>query len=408
MNDLHNYSTDSAVYNEVLSLLRSSVWGEERFPYSRAEGVDIKEVNAELKHHTVQYLPIDILAREYPEYSDRYITADAKKLMRFDRIMSEQMALCGMLRDNGIPCAVVKGAAVAEQYLRPQSRALGDIDLLVSPEDFDLACRLIGDGAEYLDENYRHKEYRRNGTIVEVHRGFCGIRNDEIKALFDGRLFAALDKAEAVTVDNYTFYRLPVVEHGLTLIEHIDIHLEGGLGLRQIVDWMVFTDLALTDRVWETDFSPFLRKIGLEKLAITVTRMCQMYLGLRDDISWCAEADEALCEELMNYILRQGNFGRKNESGANRATAVISSSKNVFSLFRVLQSLGCENWEALERLPFLKPFAWAHQILRYVRLGLKTEHPTQFLKDAITRSRAQDGFFEALSVLTISQRGKKK
>lgn len=110
----------------------------------------------------------------------------------------------------------------------------------------------------------------------------------------------------------------------------------------------------------------------------------------------------------MNYILRQGNFGRKNESGANRATAVISSSKNVFSLFRVLQSLGCENWEALERFPFLKPFAWAHQILRYVRLGLKTEHPTQFLKDAITRSRAQDGFFEALGVLTISQRGKKK
>ena len=43
---------------------------------------------------------------------------------------------------------------------------------------------------------------------------------------------------------------------------------------------------------------------GLKELAVCVTRMCQMYLGLTDkDINWCNSADEMVCHNLMDYIV---------------------------------------------------------------------------------------------------------
>ncbi len=404
MTKSQSYLTDSAVYNDVLSLLRSGLWGEERFPWQGLKATDWDEVYKELRQQAVQFFPINILARENPSQSRRYITADAKNMMRWDKIMSEQQNLCFMLQDAGIPCTIVKGATIAAQYTNPRSRPLGDIDLLVSPEDFERACSLVSEGAEYLGDNFRHKEYKRNGVVVEVHQAFCTFKNPTKVELFDRRIIDAIDKAETVSIENYTFFRLPIVEHGLTLLEHIDIHLENGLGLRQIIDWMMFVDRELTDELWNAEFSGFLRTLEREKLAKTVTRMCQMYLGLRTDISWCSDADEDLCRELMEYILNQGNFGRKHELGTNRATAIISTSGNLFSLFKVLQSLGCENWEVLKRYPFLKPFAWLHQIIRYIRCGLSTKHPFKLLKNAIKRSKSQSSFFERLGVSQLVDR----
>ena len=56
--------------------------------------------------------------------------------------------------------------------------------------------------------------------------------------------------------------------------------MEEGLGLRQILDWALYVDKALDDDAWEHTFAPAVRRLGLERLAITVTRMCQLYLGL--------------------------------------------------------------------------------------------------------------------------------
>ncbi len=400
---------DSIIYNEVFSLLRSALWGEERFPYQAPENANWEEVYKELKAQTVQCLPLDILVRENPAASRQYIAAAGKGMMRWYHIMAEQQEICRMLQAEGIACAVVKGASAACYYPQPNNRMMGDIDLLVPPADFDRACSLISEGAEYLGENSRHTEYKRNNLVVEVHRGFAIFHNSEKNGRFDQRVFGALGASEPVTIDGYTFFRLPAVENGLTLLEHINNHLQNGLGLRQIVDWMMYVDQELSDEVWERDFKPFLRTLEREKLAITVTRMCQMYLGLREDITWCAHADEALCQELMEYILYQGNFGRKNETGSNCATNVISVSRSPLALLRILQQRGCINLEAeIARWPFLRHFAWLYQIGRYIRKGLTTEHPIQFLRTAVQRSKPQNSLLEKLGVSRIEEEGQKQ
>ena len=312
-----------------------------------------------------------------------------------------------MLCSNGIPCCVVKGAAVAEHYPVPSSRVLGDIDLLVPPEDFDRACQLVSGEWEYFGENYRHKEYKKNGIALEIHRGFSTIHEMENRELFDRRIFDAIERCEGVKVGDYEVSRLPATEHGLTLIEHIDIHLENGLGLRQIVDWMMFVDRELDDQLWHRDFAPFLRQINREKLAITVTKMCQMYLGLEKDITWCDGADEDLCQRLMEYVLNQGNFGRKMPRGSNRAAVIIGTTGNPVSFFRIIQKAGCVNWKAIERFPFLRYFAWLYQIFHYIHLGLSTKHPIRMLKGAVKRSKSKTDFLGELGVSRTLDEGKR-
>lgn len=398
MNKSQPYQTDSEVYNQIMSLLRSSLWGEERFPYQAPKDIDWKMIHKELKNHGLQFFPIHILARENPSQSIQYLKADAKNMMRWDKIMQEQQKVCQNLRDEGIPCAVIKGASVAVQYPKPISRPLGDVDVLVAQENFERACLLISDGAEYIGENFRHKEYKRNDVVIEIHREFSTIREQEVREKFDKRIFGAIRDAEVITAGEYDFFRLPWIEHGLTLLEHIDIHLENGLGLRQIVDWMMFVNQKLTDKAWQEEFAPFLRQINREKLAITVTRMCQMYLGLGDNITWCMDADEDLCRRLLEYILNQGNFGRKRPRGSNRAAVIVAATGNVASFFKILQRAGCQNWKATERYPFLKPFAWLYQIFRYVRYGMRAKNPTQFLKTAIKESKTKTDFLAELGV----------
>ena len=96
----------------------------------------------------------------------------------------------------------------------------------------------------------------------------------------------------------------PPLENVLVLLEHINQHLEKGLGLRQILDWALYVDKALDDDTWEHTFAPVVHRLGLDRLAITVTRMCQLYLGLRPDITWCASADEKVCDSLMKGLMQ--------------------------------------------------------------------------------------------------------
>ena len=119
------------------------------------------------------------------------------------------------------------------------------------------------------------------------------------------------------------------------------------------------------------EFQPAAQKFGLEKLAVTVTRLCQMYLGLSDKIRWCQSVPESQCEELMEEFIAGGNFGKKRGDRGKVTTVMLGLRKKGY--FRGLQRNGILNWEACRKHSWLKPFAWLYQIVRLVRKssGLK-------------------------------------
>ena len=375
---------------QFLALLRAAIWGTD---YSAPPETDWMAIRQELKHHAIQNLPVDLLVQADPAHQMQYIQASAKACTHWYKLMGVQHRLTTLLQDAGIRCATIKGAAADIYYRQPLYRNMGDIDILVRPQDFHKTVDLLRATGYQLhdDRNPRHTEFIMDGIHIEVHRHFATLSQADRANRLDSMLFDALDSVVPRAMEGYTFFMLPEKENGIVLIEHINSHMESGLGLRQIIDWMLYVDHYLDDTAWFGGFQQAVSAVGLEKLAVTVTRMCQLYLGLRKDITWCQFAEEDLCHRLLMHTLQQGNFGRKQDRRSNGTLSVLNALDSDLNFFQLLQRHGCYNWKALQRYPWLKPFAWLYQLCRYIRKGLRGKHPLQaFFRTLKRKSKNTD------------------
>lgn len=394
----HETSALSPATKELLfSLLRSALWGQARFPFQPPQDADWQAVYTELQHHAVQHLGVDLLVTADCDNAFAYMQCLSEGIRKWHRVLKCQQQLTEMLAEAGIPCAILKGSAAAQYYPKPEYRCMGDIDLMVLPEDMDRTLALLPNTWKLQNRNQRHVVFKGDVTL-EVHHRFSNFRNEALCNHLDQCIYDGVRQAQVLSQGRYTFPSLPRKSNGLVLLTHINQHLELGLGLRQIIDWMLFVDRELDDAVWQQEFIDSARYLGLEKLAVTVTRMCQIYFGLRQDITWCQNADEALCQELMEHTLHQGNFGRSAPNKLNTAVSIISATKNVPRLFKELQRIGMQNWRAAQKHRFLRPFAWLYQLFRYIHHAFKKEKPFRFLIQALKAEKTQGSLLDRLEV----------
>ncbi len=387
-----------AAKDALLALLRSCLWGQERFPFQPPQDINWRDVYTELRHHAVQHLVVDLLATADRDNTLIYLKKLANNIRKFQKIMESQQHIVEMLAEAGIPCVVLKGAAAAQYYPRPEYRCMGDIDLMVLPEDLDRALALLPENWKVINQNHRHVTLQSNSIILEVHQRFSNFHSPELCRVLDEGIYEGIHQAQAISIGKYTFPCLPRKSNGLLLLTHINQHMELGIGLRQVIDWMLFADRELDKEFWQSEFAAAARHLGLEKLAVTVTRMCQIYLGLRQDITWCQNADEALCEELLEHILHQGNFGRRAPKKLNTAVRIISATRNIPRLFKELQRIGMQNWRAAQKHRILRPFAWLYQLFRFIGRAFKKEKPFRFLYQAIKVEKTQGSLLDRLEV----------
>ncbi len=359
----------------ILSLIRKSIFeSDESFPAD----VDWKAVLEEAKQQTIVgitagALPQNILQEVLMEWE----AAKYQQLAFNIKYWDAQDQLHRLLTENGISYVILKGAAAALLYPSPFRRAMGDIDLWVPQEQTARTQDLLLENGYTLkgESTDRHIGFSQNGISFELHKQFSYADLDMEDVLISG-----ISRAELHNVEGHAFYTLPPVENGLVLLAHLWNHLHSGVGLRHVLDWMLFVHKELDDDLWNREFSEKSEKYGLRKLAITVAQMCRMYLGLPDARDWYTDADEKLCEELFSLIMKNGNFGRKVTRNTKFAkkTRVALSGMSRYGIFRHLQSRGEENWEACHKHSWLKPFAWIYQLFRYLVLGIKTHQKEDF------------------------------
>ena len=250
-----------------------------------------------------------------------------------------------------VPYVILKGSSAAKYYPRPEYRAMGDIDIITRREEYAAACdAMLKDGwhettDESEHERNRHRSFAKKGIIVEIHAFFASMNNVEKAKAFDDLIISS------ITEDHI----LPDLINGLVLIEHVNQHMEQEIGLRQIIDWMMFVDRCLTDDKWP-EFEIMAKQTGLKELSVMTTRMCEIYLGLQRH-QWCAGADEKLCRDLMEYVMKCGNFGVKLNQTDALCVSVLYQMRHPLKVIRALQEKGCEAWAAAKN-PILRPFAW--------------------------------------------------
>lgn len=323
--------------------------------------VDWDAVLAEAKNHAVPALAAPSVPGEQTRKWQGYIDQNTAKVMQ---ILHAQQELVRLFDGAGIPMVILKGAAAAVYYPEPLRRTMGDVDLLVPPERFDEAKALMDKGGYSFQDNDdgRHVAFEKYGFEFELHRSFSTFELDIEPAIAEG-----LSRIEYGTVLGTRFPMLPAAENGLVMLSHIRQHLieeRFALGLRQVVDWMAYVHANAPADGWEAAFTALARRYRLDRLAATMTYLCQTWLGLPDEVGWTA--DEAAAAELMEKILAAGNFSAKldrNEMKRDGLQNTLETARQK-GFFRYLQQSGEKNWSAARRYKLLRPLAWLYQLLR--------------------------------------------
>lgn len=370
--------------HSLMALIQSALWG------SLPPKVE-QSVYDEMKKHALSALPACILSSlSMPDELRQVWRMNIYQHIAYNtNYMHEQEAL-----PISVPYVILKGSSAAKYYPRPELRAMGDIDIMPQRKDYQTACdMLLAAGyVEIVRDNHsnieRHREFEKERVIIEVHAYFAALNDPAQAEYLDNLIIQNINPS----------HMLPDLINGLVLLEHISHHLELGLGLRQIIDWMMFVNQCLPDEKWP-EFHELVKKIGLEKLAAVCTRMCEIYLGLPHR-QWCADADIALCEQLMDYVLACGNFGNKKEYEADVSERAFSNARTLKTAFRFLQKRGLGNWKVAEEHKLLRPFAWIYQVFHYASQGLKRDHAISKMLGEYASSKEKMAFLDALGVRT--------
>ena len=357
------------------------------------DDVDLDDLYNEASHQAVLGIIAPMILEIQPD--SKWEDAHYRQMASFIRYCHAEEELKELLYNNKVQFVVLKGNAAAISYKEPSYRTMGDIDIQVLPRDFERARDLLL-AAGYSNsheprEGSRHHCLVKAGVEVELHKRFShDIDLEDV-------IVPGIENRVIGVVEGHSFPMLPPLANGLVLLDHMRTHLKSGLGLRQVVDWMMYVYRNLDDEFWESSFRSVAASKGLEVLAVTATRMCQIYLGLPLSFTWCSSADEKICEELMECLLVSGNFGRKNGSGNFVETVTTSIRRE--GLFRWLQMAGEHNWAAYRKHHWLKPFCWIYQAFRYAGRGLKTGRKGKELLGDLDRSKER---YELLKKLGIS------
>lgn len=389
------------VSQAVLALLRGALWGEEVvYPAD----TDWQAVTKELQAQAIMGV---IAGSDIPECVPAQTRAQWENLAllqgsRFYQLLHQQDQLLALLTKNDISLVILKGMAAAVYYPAPEMRTMGDVDFLVPRDQVEKTYDLMrANGYElYLEkEAYnKHIELQKAGIRFELHRYFGIFDSVDKMAYMDDILQKGLQNIEWRACAESRFPMLPPLENGLVLLEHAAGHFRDGLGLRHITDWMLYAHACLTDDFWAKSFLPAAQALGLDVFAQVLTKMCQRHLGLSESIRWCQQANAALCDQLMDYVLEQGNFGSKQMDVGGKVMRLLGTHKGIGEWLRLLQLSGLKHWNAVKRYPFFKPFAWIYGGCRYMHLTFGRKNALRLFQKEKRKSDQQEEMYEGLGL----------
>lgn len=366
----------------TFEVIKQTFWGNDIIEVGR-------ETYNDLTNHAVVTLPASIISRiktttELRQQWNKSILMQVSFYAKYSYAESHLPIT--------VPYTILKGTSAAQYYPHPEFRAMGDIDIITRREDFDQAYKdLLNNGYRVCKKLNREVSFAKDGIIVELHHYFASL-NDINKSIYMDELI----------LNNITpSHVLPDMINGLVLLEHIDQHLENGIGLRQIIDWMMFVNTCLPDEKWE-EFKPHAQSVGLVTLAIVVTRMCEIYLGLPER-KWCELGDEDLCKQLMDYIMACGNFGNIRADNISVTENVFYASTSARGLLSLLQKRGEVNWMGIRSHALFKPFAWLYQAFRYLFKGFRADSSLSDTLIEYKAAKQRDKMFKALGVKQASK-----
>ena len=323
-----------------LELLKIGLWGEENYINNLKDNkAFFKDIDwEEVYRHAVAQTMIGILADGINSIglNELKVPQDIKFKLIQHVIRIEQAnekmniflpQLYKKLNKADIHAWLLKGQGVAQCYLRPNHRQSGDIDLFfLNKAHYEKAGELLSkyDNGKETEET-EHYAFTINGIVVELHGKIVARTNRKLDRNFIPWTKEIAQNEEeiiqkTVTVDpgqttaDFT-WPTDSAAHSYQIVRH---YFEGGIGLRQVSDWMRYLYVH-HHQINQEQLTAHLKRLG-------VTKIWQVFGAMAVDFLGCPKECMLLYDSkyskdgatILQYILRSGNFGYFDDRLQNR------------------------------------------------------------------------------------------
>lgn len=359
--------------NLLLNLCAKSLFNKE---YDLPSEFDAQELIYEAKRQTVLPQVFSFVKNKCANDADKLFSQIIAKNIRVEFGHNE---VHEALSKNGIPYVVIKGVASASYYNEPTLRMMGDIDILVSPENIlkaDAVLKAIGFNTNAsLDGDEKHIAYKRlDGLVCELHRSINGIPKNPVGEQIIGYFNDIFDKSAEHKTSNGICVVPSDFHHGLVLLLHTATHLTNeGVGLRHLCDWAVFVN-SFSSNEFTALFEKPLKDVGLWRFAQLLTLCCVKHLGCETK-EWAGQADDILLDGIITDILNGGNFGFKDTTRyshikyiGDRNNKTVSQKNPIFQLFDSLNAKTKSECNFVKKHKILLPIGWVVTLCKYIGL----------------------------------------
>ena len=221
-----------------------------------------------------------------------------------------------LLRKKDVYTLLVKGQGIAQCYTRPLWRASGDVDLLLSNENYEKAKHVLIPRATKVECEFKSLKHlaltMEEGYVVELHGMFHSRLSKRVDRMIDEVQRDVFYSGNVRSWQNGgTTVFLPSPDNDVIFVfTHILKHFYiEGVGLRQICDWCrllwkyrsVINVTLLEER---------LRKAGLMSEWRGFAAFAVYWLGMPEEaMPFFDSRLRSKGDRIMEFVLETGNFG---------------------------------------------------------------------------------------------------
>lgn len=353
-------------------LLRAGLWGDQR---------SVQEIKSLKVQDSVDWKKVHLLAQEQSVvghvlqgiewFKNHNLNADhdlnVPKVLLLQWIGEVQVieqrnkamnafvaALIDKLRKEGVYAVLVKGQGIAQCYEKPLWRSSGDVDLLLSSDDYEKAKKVLLPLATDVETEYSHFKHQGmtiDGWVVELHGTMHSRLSKRVDRVIDDAqnvVFNLNDNhnhnengvRQRVWMNGHTDVVLPGADEDVIFVfTHILHHFFfEGIGLRQICDWcrLLWTyrvslnhgllESRIRDAGLMTEWKAF-AALAVNWLGMPVEAM-PLYVSEDQNVQEFKKFKRK-AEKICEFVLEVGNFGHnKMVQGSSQSEAAKPSARS--------------------------------------------------------------------------------
>lgn len=295
-------------YSDQLSTSLTAVDWSELYKLSAKQGV------LALVWDGISSLPMDM----QPPRNIRIKWAINVELIehRYRQQLSTIEKLAQIYSNHNFKMMLLKGYGLSLCYPKPEHRPCGDIDIWLYGDQQQADDTLRQQDFVIDEDEHHHTVFSINGIMVENHYDFLNIyahkSNREIEKWLKMQAYQSTD---SIQINDQTIYLPNADFNALFLLRHAAAHFAAEeIGLRHIIDWVVFVDKYHSQIDWET-ICTIASQQNMHKFLHCINAISVDYFGLDESKLPVIQRNKSLEIRVLKDIITP-EFDEKSPKGS--------------------------------------------------------------------------------------------